>query len=124
MSVQKKNDDKKLGIFGENLVAEYLIKKGYKIIATNFYYNLKLGEIDIIAKTNDTIAFVEVKTRSYFYAKINEMVPLKKQKKIIQTAELFLQNNKINSSDFIIRFDIAYVNLNNIEYFENAFNKI
>jgi putative endonuclease len=50
-----------LGIWGENIVTEYLIKEGYAIEARNWRSNHH--EIDIIATKGNTIAFVEVKTR-------------------------------------------------------------
>ena len=51
------------GKYGEELSCEYLIKKGYKIIETNYKYS-RYGEIDIIALSpNDELCFVEVKTR-------------------------------------------------------------
>lgn len=51
------------GKYGEKLSCEYLIKKGYKIIETNYKYS-RYGEIDIIALSpDDELCFVEVKTR-------------------------------------------------------------
>lgn len=52
----------RIGKIGEKLAAEYLEKHGYEIITTNFY--TKRGEIDIIARKDNEIVFVEVKTRS------------------------------------------------------------
>lgn len=54
--------NKRTGQLSENYAASVLEKKGYKIIARN--YKTKQGELDIIAKDNDTICFIEVKTRS------------------------------------------------------------
>ena len=52
-----------LGKIGEKLAAEYLINKGYEILAQNFYFDK--AEIDIIAKKdNNTLVVVEVKTRN------------------------------------------------------------
>lgn len=49
------------GKIGEDIACEYLIKKGYKILARN--YRDKIGEIDIVAKNErQTLVFVEVKT--------------------------------------------------------------
>ena len=52
-----------LGRKGESLAAEYLQKKGYKIIERNWKPQ-KWGEIDLIAIDHDTLVFVEVKARS------------------------------------------------------------
>lgn len=51
-----------MGAYGEKLAQEYLIKKGYKIIATNVKVSFK--EIDIIALQKNILVFVEVKTRT------------------------------------------------------------
>ena len=51
-----------LGILGEQLAVEYLIKKGYVILEKNFRF--EKHEIDIIAKDKQVLIVVEVKTRS------------------------------------------------------------
>jgi putative endonuclease len=51
----------KLGHKGEGLAVDYLKQKGYSIIQRNF--KTSLGEIDIIAKHEETLVFIEVKTR-------------------------------------------------------------
>lgn len=53
---------RKFGIIGEKIAQGYLINKGYEILENNYY--TRRGEIDIIAKINNTISFVEVKTRN------------------------------------------------------------
>ena len=57
------SNTKETGNYGEIQASNYLVKKGYTIIARNYYG--KHGEIDIIAVTpdNTTLVFVEVKTR-------------------------------------------------------------
>jgi len=52
---------KELGRYGENIASLYLEKKGYEVVRRNFC--AKGGEIDIIAKKDGIMAFVEVKTR-------------------------------------------------------------
>jgi putative endonuclease len=51
----------KLGTFGERVAIAHLEEKGYRIIETNF--RVREGEIDIVAEHEDTLVFVEVKTR-------------------------------------------------------------
>jgi len=51
-----------LGKKGEQLAAEFLISKGYKIVARNFRF--QKAEVDIIARKNNVLAIIEVKTRS------------------------------------------------------------
>ena len=55
-------NNKRIGDLGEQLAADFLIKKGYTVLERNF--QTPCGELDIIAKENDTVVFVEVKTRS------------------------------------------------------------
>ena len=53
---------KELGKKGEEVALRFFKKNGYRILERN--YVCKLGEIDIIAKEKDTLAFIEVKTRT------------------------------------------------------------
>ena len=50
-----------IGKLGEDLAASYITSKGYKIIDRNF--QIRYGEIDLVAIDGDTLAFIEVKTR-------------------------------------------------------------
>ena len=95
-----------LGQVGEDFSAEYLEKQGYKIIDRN--YKIRTAEIDIIAELDKTIIFVEVKTRSNIrHGFPIEAVNLRKQKRIIQAASVFLQDEKY--FDFNCRFDVIEV---------------
>jgi putative endonuclease len=58
----KTNHRQSLGHTGENIAAGYLENKGYDVIARNF--RTPYGEIDIIARLEDTIVFIEIKTRA------------------------------------------------------------
>ena len=55
--------NKEIGKLGEQLAKNFLIEKGYKILDMNFHFS-KMAEIDIIAKKDSIIHFVEVKTRT------------------------------------------------------------
>ena len=57
-----KQGNKIIGNKGEKLAAEHLMMKGYEILGRN--YRSKWGEVDIIAKVNNTAVFVEVKTKT------------------------------------------------------------
>ena len=95
-----------LGKAGEDFAASYLEKNNYKIIDRN--YKIRTAEIDIIAEIDKTIIFVEVKTRSNIrHGFPVEAVNLKKQKRIIKAATVFLQNEKY--FDFNCRFDVIEV---------------
>ena len=51
-----------LGAAGERLARQHLVRQGYEILETNVRL-AGLGEIDIVARDGDTLAFVEVRTR-------------------------------------------------------------
>lgn len=76
-----------IGKTGEDRAVEYLKKSGYKIRARNF--RVKTGEIDIVAERNKTIVFVEVKTMTDT-SSLHEKLHLKKQRKLIRTAQWYL----------------------------------
>lgn len=113
---------KKLGNTGENLAATFLEKHGYKILEKNF--RIRAAEIDIIAQKDNTIIFVEVKTRSNIRKGTPaEAVNLHKQKKIIEAASVFLQDEKY--FDSACRFDVIEIlkagNAFKVNHIENAF---
>lgn len=110
------------GKAGEDCVVHWLEERGYEILERNFHS--RFGEIDIVARRETYIAFVEVKTRS-----INslvsplEAVTLRKQRKLAATAKEYLLKHP---SRLQPRFDAAAVCLrgNSLvveEYLENAF---
>ena len=93
------------GKSGEIKAAKFLRKNGYKIVETN--YKTRLSEIDIIAFDKNVLCFIEVKTRkSDQFGLPCEAVNYKKQKKIIQGALSYLQND---DADYEIRFDIVEI---------------
>lgn len=95
-----------IGIRGEDEAVKYLQTRGYTILNRNFHS--KFGEIDIIAKINNIICFVEVKTRkNNRYGRPAEFVNYSKQQKIIKTAECYLCDNF--SENIMYRFDIIEV---------------
>ena len=77
------------GAWGEVLAANYLSKKRYKVLATN--YRSRFGEIDLIVSDRQYLVFVEVKLRkSDKFASACEYVDKRKQEKIRTTASLYL----------------------------------
>lgn len=77
----------------EKRACEYLESLGFEIIEKNFYS--RFGEIDIIAKKEGVIHFIEVKG-SEKYESIYAITP-KKLNKIIQTLRFYLSKNLITS---------------------------
>ena len=113
----------KLGPWGEALAAEYLRRRGYHIVATN--YRSRYGEIDLIAWDGDVLCFVEVKTRTNLdMALPREYVTPQKQNKLRKTAMMYLAEKRL---DCCARFDVAEVYAEHgfdearIEYIKNAF---
>lgn len=114
----------KVGKIGEDVAVSYLKRCGYKIIARNF--RLRCGEIDIIAKDHDYICFIEVKTRiSDMFMEPFEGIDFIKQKKIQQTAAMWLSLQRLDNS--LCRFDVIPIILNEnhkaleIEHIKDAF---
>lgn len=93
------------GNLAENLAAEFLLDKDYKILTRNFRY--QRAEVDIIAELDDLIVVIEVKARSYdTLIEPQEAVTKKKIKAIIMCSDFFLNENSINKE---VRFDIITV---------------
>ncbi len=107
-----------LGVKGEILAKEYLVKNKYKILECN--YTTEIGEIDIIAKQKNLIVFVEVKSRSSTkFGLPCESVTPHKQKKIRDVANIYLIKNKLINSP--CRFDVIDILNNEITHITNAF---
>jgi len=95
------------GLTGEKAAVEYLENVGYEILETNYRYG-RLGEIDIIARENEYLCFVEVKTRNnLLFGLPSEAVDWKKQNKIRQMALLYTKMHKLENGK--IRFDVVEV---------------
>lgn len=97
-----------IGKKGEEIAANFLLQNGYEIQETNWRY--KKSEIDIIAKKENDLIFVEVKTRSSsIFQTPEEAVSIKKQKLIFLAANQYIQSKEL---DFNIRFDIISITFN------------
>lgn len=106
------SSNKEKGNLGEAIAEDYLKESGYIILERNF--RTKFGEIDLIAKDRDYIAFIEVKTRcGTLFGSPGEAVTTLKQHKISRTAEAYIM--KKNLFKFKFRFDVIEVILNTIE---------
>lgn len=113
---------KEIGELGENFAANLLIEKGYTILERN--YRVGHLEVDIIALKDDTIVFVEVKTRSVdFLVSPSEAVSIRKQGLIVKAADGYVRhfNRQENA-----RFDIINVlhdngNIVSVEHMEDAY---
>ena len=116
---QYKNVKNKIeGTGGEILAVNFLKKKKYKILETNFSNHV--GEIDIIAEKDGVIVFVEVKRRQTLqYGRPIEAVDTRKQNKIRKVAEIYLMLKNKTLAD--VRFDVIEILGDEINLIENAF---
>jgi len=95
-----------LGVLGEELAFHELRRRGYKVLLRN--YECMLGEIDLVAKHEGFLVFVEVRTRSSLEKGTPaESVTPEKQKQIIKVAKYYL--NRYGIQDVPCRFDVAGV---------------
>lgn len=94
------------GARGEDLAAQYLRRKGYRIRERNF--RCRQGEIDMIAEKAGILVFVEVKLRkSTAKGQPREAVDWRKQQRILGAAQYYLYSKKIN--DVPMRFDVIEI---------------
>ena len=115
---------KALGELGEKLAREYLKKKGYHILETNF--RCREGEIDIVAQDKDYLVFVEVRTRTGSdFGTPEESLTVAKKDRLVSLALAYLQTHRGLPSLF--RFDVVAVELDQkgrvsrLELIQNAF---
>lgn len=101
------------GILGENKACAFLKKHHFEILERNFHS--KFGEIDIIAKKDEILHFIEVKFTQKDYEP-HERLDLKKYHKILKTIEFYKLKRQI-SNDF--QLDLICIKDKDIEFFEN-----
>lgn len=108
----------KLGKKGEEEAVLFLLSIGYKILERNYRYDR--AEIDIIAQTNQTVVFVEVKTRTNNeHGNPEDFLSLAQQKRISKAANYYLETIPENPE---VRFDIiSIIKSQELEHIEDAF---
>ena len=95
------------GKLAETHAQQWLLKQGLKLITTN--YNCRFGEIDLIMLDQSHLVFIEVRLRTnQLYGGAASSVNLKKQQKIITTANHFLMCNK-KLAQHSCRFDVIAI---------------
>lgn len=125
-----KNDNsnitkKQLGAIGEQLAEQWLIARGYRILARN--WRVRTGELDLIVQDGEILVFIEVRTRSstHAFGLPQESIDARKQMKLRQTAQLYIHRNQLFHMQ--ARFDIMGIVLSqdqtepSIEHTPNAF---
>lgn len=109
-----------IGREGEEIVTDYLLKNKYEIIERNF--ECRQGEIDIIARDEEEIVFIEVKTRTNsLYGLPSEAVNKIKQSHIKKVIKYYLYKNKLENS--FVRIDVIEVKINKGNYYINHIKK-
>jgi putative endonuclease len=94
-----------LGKLGEELAVEFLQKEGYEILETNWVF--QKAEVDIIAKKENTLAIVEVKTRSSLdFGLPQDFVKPKKIQLLVKAVNEYVISNDL---EIEVRFDIIAI---------------
>ena len=98
--------NKQKGSAAELSAYGYLRKEGYKIVARN--YRKRFGEVDLIGWDGDTLAFIEVKSRTnHSRGRPQESVHKRKQRQICRVAREYRSRNRLNDINY--RFDIVSI---------------
>ena len=102
-----------LGKLGEQLAADYLKREGYQILETNWVF--AKAEIDIIARRENLLSIVEVKTRSGTgFGLPQDFVDRKKIRLLVKAVNAFVTSRNL---DVEVRFDII-----GVHKVDNGFN--
>jgi len=116
------SETQKTGEIGENIAVRFLVKHGFSILDQN--YTKKWGEIDIIAKKDDKLYFVEVKSVSKFnldnvthetldqYHPEDNMHPWK-LKRMARTIQTYLLSKKLDEEDWQVDLLVVFLDLKN-----------
>ena len=111
-----------LGRWGEEVAARHLVRQGWTIHHRNL--RVDRSEVDLVAEKEDTLAFVEVKTRTRarFQDPFSAIAP-EKQRRLMAAAERWLADNAPLNKPF--RFDAIAVTgcpgqAVRVEHLENA----
>jgi len=84
---------KRTGAFGEAVARKYLVQHGYRILETN--YSCSIGEIDIVARDDDFLVFIEVRTkRSRQFGTPEESITATKRARLVNLAQAYLQQHE------------------------------
>ena len=112
---------RRFGQAGESTAEEYLLQKGYRIVARNL--RSSLGELDLVAEDGRVLVFVEVKARrNDTLGGAIHAVHQRKQEKLIRLAAQYLARRHIK--DRLCRFDVVLLQgagAPQIEHIQNAF---
>ena len=102
-----------VGLKAEKLAREFLVSQGLRFVQANF--RLRIGEIDLIMRDQETLVFVEVKYRSSerFGTSVEQVTPRKIQK-IKLVAGAYLQRYTHDLP--VVRFDVVGISPQGASY--------
>jgi len=111
-----------LGRKGEEIAVEFIKRKGYEVLETNWRH--RKAEIDIIAKLDEVLVFLEVKSRSTdHFGRPESFVDARKQQLVADAASVYMEEI---GHDWEVRFDIISILFHNemhqsVDHFQDAF---
>ena len=125
----------RVGKIGEDFAARFLVRRGFRLVCSNFKVPIGrnrrgvavTGEIDLIALDENTLCFIEVKTRSSDeFASPLAAIDLRKQRQITRTAKIYRKIFGLQNTNF--RYDAVSIVLENhkppkIEIFKGFWNE-
>ena len=97
-----------IGSYGERVAAAFLRRRGYRVLTRN--YKTERGEIDLVCRDGDILAFVEVRSRSgELFGRPSESIDARKEQALLAAAQSYLE--LLKRDDVTWRFDAVEVHL-------------
>ena len=98
---------RELGAAAERIAAQFLRSQGMRVLLTN--YRRRLGELDLVAQSDDVLAIIEVRTRSSSaFGGAAASVTRIKQRRLVRAAQQLLQRER-DLARLRVRFDVIIV---------------
>lgn len=115
-----KENKRALGGVYERMAAEFLSKKGLRILCRN--YSTRSGEIDLIARDGEYLVFVEVKYRSTEESGSSVCAVDKDKQRSISRTALHYLTTRVGNMELACRFDVVGIDGEKICWIKNAFD--
>ncbi|MDQ7047199.1 MAG: YraN family protein [Sulfurovum sp.] len=106
---------KLFGDASEDLATAFLEQEGFIILERN-YFARKLGEIDIIAKKENILHFIEVKSGKADFDPVYNITP-RKLRKVINSANYYMKTKNLN---VVFSIDALIIRVDEVEFLENV----
>jgi putative endonuclease len=120
--VARRDDRQGLGRRGEELAARHLVANGYEIVARN--WRCEVGEVDLVVRDGECLAFVEVRTRrGRSMGSPEESITAAKQARLVALGEAYVQAQEWDGD---WRIDVVAVEMDlggrllRMDHYENA----